>query len=124
MVYLTGVVHVVFDHSDDEMPGWDQAAPMSLAWDVHLGVVRQLANAASEVRVAFAKPFDGVGDCRQPLPRWRLPVVEIGPSEAVVGLHEFEQPDMVDELSKPESTEGRPWGQPLKKAEGAPLNLG
>ena len=27
-------------------------------------------------------------------------------------------------LSKPESTEGRPWGQPLKKAEGAPLNLG
>ena len=27
-------------------------------------------------------------------------------------------------LLKPESTEGRPWGQPLKKAEGAPLNLG
>ena len=27
-------------------------------------------------------------------------------------------------LPKPESTEGRPWGQPLKKAEGAPLNLG
>ena len=26
--------------------------------------------------------------------------------------------------SKPESTEGRPWGQPLKKPEGAPLNLG
>ena len=25
---------------------------------------------------------------------------------------------------KPESTEGRPWGQPLKKAEGAPVNLG
>ena len=25
---------------------------------------------------------------------------------------------------KPESTEGRPWGQPLKKAAGAPLNLG
>ena len=24
---------------------------------------------------------------------------------------------------KPESTEGRPWGQPLKKPEGAPLNL-
>ena len=24
----------------------------------------------------------------------------------------------------PESTEGRPWGQPLKKPEGAPLNLG
>ena len=28
------------------------------------------------------------------------------------------------ELLNPESTEGRPWGQPLKKAEGAPLNLG
>ena len=25
---------------------------------------------------------------------------------------------------KPESTEGRSWGQPLKKPEGAPLNLG
>ena len=24
---------------------------------------------------------------------------------------------------KPESTEGRPWGQSLKKPEGAPLNL-
>ena len=26
--------------------------------------------------------------------------------------------------SKPESTEGRPWGQSLKKPSGAPLNLG
>ena len=25
---------------------------------------------------------------------------------------------------EPESTEGRPWGQPLKKLEGAPVNLG
>ena len=29
-----------------------------------------------------------------------------------------------DGLLKPESTEGRPWGQPLKKLEGAPVNLG
>ena len=28
------------------------------------------------------------------------------------------------EAHKPESTEGRPWGQPLKKLLGAPLNLG
>ena len=27
-------------------------------------------------------------------------------------------------LRKPESTEGGPWGQPLKKPAGAPLNLG
>ena len=27
-------------------------------------------------------------------------------------------------MTKPESTEGRPWGQPLKKPAGAPLNLG
>ena len=27
-------------------------------------------------------------------------------------------------MLKPESTEGRPWGQPLKKPAGAPLNLG
>ena len=33
---------------------------------------------------------------------------------------------LVDILPKlyPESTEGRPWGQPLKKPAGAPLNLG
>ena len=29
-----------------------------------------------------------------------------------------------DGTLKPESTEGRPWGQPLKKPAGAPLNLG
>ena len=28
------------------------------------------------------------------------------------------------QVSKPESTEGGPWGQPLKKPAGAPLNLG
>ena len=27
-------------------------------------------------------------------------------------------------VGKPESTEGGPWGQPLKKREGAPMNLG
>ena len=27
-------------------------------------------------------------------------------------------------VTKPESTEGGPWGQPLKKREGAPMNLG
>ena len=27
-------------------------------------------------------------------------------------------------MAKPESTEGGPWGQPLKKREGAPMNLG
>ena len=27
-------------------------------------------------------------------------------------------------MANPESTEGRPWGQPLKKPAGAPLNLG
>ena len=31
---------------------------------------------------------------------------------------------VVDESLKPESTEGRPWGQSLKKPSGAPLNLG
>ena len=31
---------------------------------------------------------------------------------------------VMDVLPDPESTEGRPLGQPLKKLEGAPLNLG
>ena len=30
----------------------------------------------------------------------------------------------VPRVVKPESTEGGPWGQPLKQPEGAPLNLG
>ena len=32
--------------------------------------------------------------------------------------------DLYPITTKPESTEGRPWGQPLKKPAGAPLNLG
>ena len=30
----------------------------------------------------------------------------------------------LSKAGKPECTEGRPWGQPLKKLEGAPVNLG
>ena len=33
-------------------------------------------------------------------------------------------PRLGQPLAYPESTEGRPWGQPLKKLEGAPVNLG
>ena len=33
-------------------------------------------------------------------------------------------PALVGYWANPESTEGRPWGQPLKKLEGAPVNLG
>ena len=32
--------------------------------------------------------------------------------------------DVFASIAKPESTDGRPWGQPLKQPEGAPLNLG
>ena len=38
-------------------------------------------------------------------------------NQAVKGFNE-------DSKTNPESTEGRPWGQPLKKPAGAPLNLG
>ena len=46
------------------------------------------------------------------------------PFHETVERHNWQ--DVVDEhrLLKPESTEGRPWGQPLKKPAGAPLNLG
>ena len=43
--------------------------------------------------------------------------------EEIAGMR-FHIANLVSQLSKPESTEGRPWGQPLKKLEGAPLNLG
>ena len=43
----------------------------------------------------------------------------------VTGLSDVDILLIVNQSSlKPESTEGRPWGQPLKKLEGAPLNLG
>ena len=36
----------------------------------------------------------------------------------------FPRPALGKMQGKPESTDGRPWGQPLKQPEGAPLNLG
>ena len=44
--------------------------------------------------------------------------------EKVRGLRSGADDYVVKPISKPESTEGRPWGQPLKKPAGAPLNLG
>ena len=50
-------------------------------------------------------------------------------NEHKVSLHPLGFGEAVEALvraggPKPESTEGRPWGQPLKKPAGAPLNLG
>ena len=39
-------------------------------------------------------------------------------------IHSSDADEMYYIDPKPESTEGRPWGQPLKKPAGAPLNLG
>ena len=51
--------------------------------------------------------------------------VGVGPS---LGLKLRQEPGDCGPIQvkwyKPESTEGRPWGQPLKKLEGASLNLG
>ena len=50
--------------------------------------------------------------------------------EKSVAMGESDAGDILDRhfiighMIKPESTEGRPWGQSLKKPEGAPLNLG
>ena len=44
--------------------------------------------------------------------------------EAKTGRIDLSQVRTYGEVSKPESTDGRPWGQPLKQPEGAPLNLG
>ena len=41
----------------------------------------------------------------------------------LLGLEAMDLP-MGEGMSYPESTEGRLWGQSLKKPEGAPLNLG
>ena len=45
---------------------------------------------------------------------WRMPPDQFTSAVAVRWMSE----------SKPESTEGRPLGQPLKKPKGTPLNLG
>ena len=51
-------------------------------------------------------------------PLWTLPPDSACSRDGNRSENGFEVPP------KPESTEGRPWGQPLKKPAGAPLNLG
>ena len=53
---------------------------------------------------------------------WYVPILALLAQSAIIRLHGA---DVVPEVFlNPESTEGRPWGQPLKKPAGAPLNLG
>ena len=61
------------------------------------------------------------------VPAANLRLVDLISLELVLpGAPENLQPldSIFDATFKPESTEGRPWGQPLKKLEGAPVNLG
>ena len=44
--------------------------------------------------------------------------------DRIADLNLGESVEPVLEALQPESTEGGPWGQPLKKREGAPMNLG
>ena len=62
------------------------------------------------------EPWRGLFTFRGVLP------VEVGLMKVFIS-HIAEEVALASVL-KPESTEGRPWGQPLKKPAGAPLNLG
>ena len=48
------------------------------------------------------------------------PCFVISVAARIVGVHA----QTLRHYEQPESTDGRPWGQPLKQPEGAPLNLG
>ena len=63
-----------------------------------------------------------VGPCGEPgdVLAPHVPIDIVTSRSAPLGSHD----DRWTMLLKPESTEGRPWGQPLKKPAGAPLNLG
>ena len=52
-----------------------------------------------------------------------LPVEVVAPADAVAAFRN-EALSKAPPVLNPESTDGRPWGQPLKQPEGAPLNLG
>ena len=54
----------------------------------------------------------------------RLPKSRTVAGGETLGFHRTRANFLANPLTKPESTEGRPWGQPLKKPAGAPLNLG
>ena len=57
--------------------------------------------------------------------QWKTQLLDRAAQLFGAGTGQAEKPvDMKVLHAKPESTEGRPWGQPLKKLEGAPVNLG
>ena len=81
----------------------------------------RLAAAACAVnRVGCAAKANWVGTAPPMAGLLRL-VCAIPPTEPDVRLSPH---PALRQMGYPESTEGRPWGQPLKKLEGAPVNLG
>ena len=56
--------------------------------------------------------------------RWKDIDLDLATLRVVQVLHQLNGGAFIFQEPKPESTEGRPWGQSLKKPSGAPLNLG
>ena len=81
-------------------------------------VRRQLAGSEPDVFQLMAEVFYFVS-----LIVWRGQFKATTKLDRIKGLL-LEDVEIPSHLVKPESTEGGPWGQPLRKPEGAPLNLG
>ena len=81
--------------------------PQLLRKRLDLGGAPGRANTGDKMMTMVASALAG-GDCIDD-----ADVLRAGGTARVLGF-----------TAKPESTEGRPWGQSLKKPEGAPLNLG
>ena len=65
-----------------------------------------------------------IGETAETLPVEDLRQLQLNRLREGLKRIEASVPFYREALAKPESTEGRPLGQPLKKLLGAPLNLG
>ena len=81
----------------------------------------ELIAIGSEGRIEIPNMFDDSGPIIIKAGDDERVEVTPAPNRFRVQLDEFSE---CVATGKPESTEGRPWGQPLKKPAGAPLNLG
>ena len=109
----------------------DAAIPLQVFEDRYKLMVQRCLEGDSEFGVVLIKSGSEVGGPAEPHSVGTVArIIDVERLDegrmriAVAGRERFRIEEITQRLPYPESTEGRPWGQPLKKPAGAPLNLG